>query len=135
MEPAAFDGGCKRGVSGPSCCDLVLGVTFKLGQGHQALARVDGEISVFGIVARPTRFPQRFNVRPASSWGAMGTLQFLCRESRGIDPHLEMRRGKGAQTEVCRETPCSSRPGTAMLVNILSFIKGVKYPFTFQEGT
>ena len=38
LEPEAFDGGCNRGVSGPSCCDSILEVTFKSGQGHQALA-------------------------------------------------------------------------------------------------
>ena len=67
--------------------------------------------------------------------GCDGNFAIPFQRKQGIDPHLEMRRGKGAQTEVCRETPCSSRLGTAMLVNILSFIKGVKYPFTFQEGT
>ena len=28
-----FSGGCNRGVSGPSCCDLILGGTFDLWQG------------------------------------------------------------------------------------------------------
>ena len=39
---------------------------------------------------------------------------FLFRQSRGIDPHLEMRRGKGAQIEVCWGNRCSSRVGTGM---------------------
>ena len=39
---------------------MILGVPFELVQGHQALSRVDGEISAFGIVARPTRFPIEF---------------------------------------------------------------------------
>ena len=60
LEPAAFSGGCNRGVSGPSYCDLILGGTFESVQGHQALSRVDGEISDFGIVARPTRVPFQF---------------------------------------------------------------------------
>ena len=92
-------------------------------------------IGVFGIVARPTRVPIKFqyetslllrydrNVgipfqtkqgnlpssqdergKGASSWGMTGMLGFLSRQSRGIYPHLEMRKGKGAQIEVCRET-------------------------------
>ena len=61
MEPESFSGGCKRGVSGPSCSDFILGVPFELVQGHQALSRVDGEIGVFGIVARPTRVPLEFH--------------------------------------------------------------------------
>ena len=46
-----FSGGCNRGVSGPSYCDLILGGTFESVQGHQALSRVDGEIGDFGILA------------------------------------------------------------------------------------
>ena len=51
LESAAFYGGCTWGVSAPLCCDLILGVPFESVQGHQALSRVNGEISVFGIVA------------------------------------------------------------------------------------
>ena len=60
---------------------------------------------------------------------------FLSRQSRGIDPHLEMRKGKGAQIEVCQKTRCSSRVGTGMSANVLSCIKGFEYRFKFQEGT
>ena len=60
---------------------------------------------------------------------------FLSRHSRGIIPHLEMRRGKGAHIEVCQETRCSSQVGTGMSWNFLSFIKVVEYYFEFQEGT
>ena len=60
MEPEAFDGGCNRGVSGPSYCDLILGGTFESVQGHQALSQVDGEIGDFGILARPMRVSLEF---------------------------------------------------------------------------
>ena len=60
-------------------------------------------------------------------------LGFLFRQSRGINPHLEMRRGKGPQIEVFRETGCSSRVRTGMSGNFLSCIKGVEYFFDFQE--
>ena len=65
----------------------------------------------------------------------MGRSAFLSRQSRGTEPHLEMRRGKGAQIEVCQETWCSSQVGMGMSGNFLSFIKGVEYRFKFQEGT
>ena len=39
---------------------MILGVPFESVQGYQALSRVDGEISAFGIVARPTRVPVEF---------------------------------------------------------------------------
>ena len=55
LEPAAFSGGCNWGFSAPLCYDLILGLTLKLVQGHQALSRVDREISVSRIVALPTR--------------------------------------------------------------------------------
>ena len=60
FEPVSFSGGCNWCVSDPSCCDLILGVPFELVQGHQALSRVNGEISVFGIVAQPTKVPVKF---------------------------------------------------------------------------
>ena len=59
---------------------------------------------------------------------------FLFRQSRGIDPHLEMRRGKGAQIEVHQGTLCSFLVQTIMLGNFLSCIKGVEYLLDFQEG-
>ena len=37
----------------PSCCELILRVPFKSVQGNQALSRVDGELRVSQIVARP----------------------------------------------------------------------------------
>ena len=61
-------------------------------------------------------------------------LGFLSSESRGINPHLEMRSGKVAQIEAYSETRCSSLVGLGMLGKFLSCIKGVKYPFMFQEG-
>ena len=41
----------KDGLNVYSCLFMILGVPFESVQGHQALSRVDGEISVFGIVA------------------------------------------------------------------------------------
>ena len=64
----------------------------------------------------------------------MGTLGFLSRHSRGIAPHFEMRRGKGAQIEVCRETRCSFEVAMGTSGNFLGFIKGVEDRFEFQEG-
>ena len=59
---------------------------------------------------------------------------FLSRQSRGIDPHLQTRRGKGAQIEVFWETGCSSRVRMGMSGNFWSCLKGVEYCFKFQEG-
>ena len=56
LDPLAFSVGCNWCDSAPSCCDLILGVSYESVQGHQASSRVDGEIGVFGIVPRPMRF-------------------------------------------------------------------------------
>ena len=48
---------------------------------------------------------------------------FLSRQSRRIDPHPEMRRGKRAQNEVCLGTRYSSQVGMRMSGNFLNCIK------------
>ena len=48
-----------------------------------------------------------FNVRLASSWGATGRSGSHSRQSRGIDPHVEIRREEGARIKMCWETRCS----------------------------
>ena len=50
LEPVAFSGGYNWGDSGPSCCDLILVVTFESMQEHQALFQRDVE-SVSRMVA------------------------------------------------------------------------------------
>ena len=52
LEPAAFSGGCNRGVSGPSCSDLILGVPFESVQGNQVLFRVEAEVVVLSSFSR-----------------------------------------------------------------------------------
>ena len=42
---------------------------------------------------------------------------------------------KGALLELWRENQCSSHVGTGISGTFLSCMKGVKYPFLFQEGT
>ena len=57
----------------------------------------------------PRGFLSSFKVRPAFSCGATGRSGSLSRQRRGIDPHVDIRMGEGAQIKWCRETPCSSR--------------------------
>ena len=53
-------------------------------------------------------FLSNFSVRPASSCGGTCRSGSPSRQSRGIDPHVQIRRGEGAQIKWCRETRCSS---------------------------
>ena len=103
LDPLAFSVGCNWCDSAPSCCDLILGVSYESVQGHQASSRVDGEIGVFGIVPRPTRFPFEFQCETSLLFRCHRNSGFLSRQSRGIDSHFEMRRGKGAQIECARK--------------------------------
>ena len=64
----------------------------------------------------------------------MGTSGLFSRQSREIDPNLEMTGSKGAQIGLCWETRCSSRMGMSMSWNFWSCIKGVEYRFENQEG-
>ena len=65
----------------------------------------------------------------------MGTLAFLSRLSRAINPHLDLGVEKGAHLDLWWETQHSPRVGMDINGNFWSFIKGVKYPFEFQERT
>ena len=54
---------------------------------------------------------------------------------QGNLPSSRLEEGEnGALLELWRETRCSSQVGTGILGTFLSCIKGVKYPFVFQEG-
>ena len=64
----------------------------------------------------------------------MGRSGSLSIQSRGIDPHVEIRRGEGAQIN-CAGKLGVPPEGEGMLGNFLSCIKSVKYRFKFQEGT
>ena len=83
------------GLSGlPSCRELILGVTLESLQGNEALFRVDGDIGVFSNGVPDTRVPIEFQGETSLLLKCDGNAGFLCRRSRGMDPHLEMRRGK-----------------------------------------
>ena len=55
---------------------------------------------------------------------------------QGNRPSSRVEEGEnGALLELWCETRCSSRVGMGILGTFLSCIKGVKFPFVFQEGT
>ena len=70
---------------------------------------MDGEIGVFQNVARPTRLPLEFQCETSLLLRYKRRPGSLSRQSRRVDPHVEIRRGQGAQIKLCRESGCSSR--------------------------
>ena len=90
-----------------------------------------GTSGSFLTVAWPLEFLSSFKVRPASSWGATGTWGFLCRRSRGLDPHLEMRRGNRGSSRVVVGNSAFISSCDGDLWAPLSCMKGVKPPLQF----
>ena len=86
------------------------------------------------MVAWPLEFLSSFKVRPASSWGAMGTLGFLCRWSRGMDPHLEKRRGKWGSSWVVAGNSVFLLSGHGYVGELLELPKGCQVPFRGSRG-
>ena len=109
LEAASFSGRCK-GVSVPLCFSTSsTGMRSKRCPGIGFLSRADREIGVFRKVAPPRRprleFPRETRLIVRCD-GEVGTPS---RQSRGMDPSVEIRRGAGAQMKWCREPRCSSR--------------------------
>ena len=96
LELAAFSGGCKQGGSAPSCCDSIFVVPFESVQGHQALSRVDGEISDFGIVARPTRVPFQFQCETGLLLRCNGNVGIPFQTKQGNQPSSRDEEGQRA---------------------------------------
>ena len=64
-----------------------------------------------------------------------GNVRIPFPTKQGNRPSSRVEEGEnGALLELWRETRCSSQVGTGISGTFLSCIKGVKYPFVFQEG-
>ena len=101
-----------------------LGIAF--------LSRADREIAVFRHVAPPSRLRLEFPRETGLILRFAGKVGNPCRQSRGIDTPVAIRRGEGAQMKWCQEPRCSPlvRPvcrgtfGVALRVpNIISHLK------------
>ena len=60
-------------------------------------------MGVFWNVARLTRLPLRFECENGLLLRGYGKVRIPFQTKRGIDPHVEIRRGEGAQIKLCRE--------------------------------
>ena len=57
-----FSGGCNRDVSGPSCCDLILGVHSNRCRGIRPYLEWMGKLVYLGFWHNPRGFLSSFNV-------------------------------------------------------------------------
>ena len=71
-------------------------------------------------------------VRPASSRGATGRSGTPSRQSRGVDPPVQIRRGERAKRRGCRKTSVFLSRETGISGNFVGRIKGAKCPFDLQ---
>ena len=78
-------------LSLPSCCELILGVTFELSQGNEALCRVDGDIGVFLNGSMTPGVPLEFQ-------GETGLL-LSCDGNIGIPLQTKQGNGPSSQEE------------------------------------
>ena len=73
------------------------------------LPRADREIGVFQHVAPPTRLSLEFPRETGLILRCTGKVGIPSRQSRGIDPPVEIRRREWAEMKWCPEPRCSSR--------------------------
>ena len=126
-----FAGRC-TGESLPLRVDFIHRVEFGEVSGHQLPIKRDREIGVLRNVEAPTR--PRLECRRETGLilrcdRKTGTRS---RQSRGVDPPVEIRRVEGAQSKWCRKTSVFLSRETGMSGNILGRIKGAKYRFDLQ---
>ena len=70
---------------------------------------MDQEIGVFQNVAQHMKLPLEFQCETGLLLRCDGKVGIPFQTKQGNCPHVEIRRGEGAQIMLCQETRCSSR--------------------------
>src|SRR5574340_236286 len=91
-----------------------------------------GKSGSYGMWNHPRGHVWNVFVRPASSSGATGRSGTPSRQSRGVDPPVQIRRGERAQRRGCRKTSVFLSSETGISGNFVGRIKGAKCPFDLQ---
>ena len=78
----------------PSCRELILGMTFELLHGNEALSRVDGDIRVFSKGGMTPGVPLEFQGETSLILRCDVNVRIPLQMKQGMDLHLERRRGK-----------------------------------------
>ena len=70
---------------------------------------MEGEIGVFWNVAKPLSLPFELQCETRLLLRHDRKVGIPFQTNKGNHPHVEVRRGEGAQIKLCREIQCSSR--------------------------
>ena len=96
------------------------------------LSRGDREIGVLCNVEAPTRPRLECRRETGLILSATGRSGTPSRQSRGVDPPVEIRRVEGTQRKWWRQTSVFLSRETGMPGNLVGRIKGAKYRFDLQ---
>ena len=109
-------------------------MTFESLQANEALFQVDGDIGVFSN-GTSHGVPLEFQGETGLLLRCDGNIGIPLQTKQGIGPSSRDEEGKPGLLLSCGGKLCVPLEGTGILGTFLSCIKGVKYPFMFQEGT
>ena len=110
-------------------------MTHSQSLGNEALSRVDGDIGVFSNSGMTPGVLLEFQGETGLLLRCDGNIGIPLQTKQGIGPSSRDEEGKPGLLLSCGGKLCVPLEGTGILGTFLSCIKGVKYPFMFQEGT
>ena len=110
-------------------------MTFQALQGTEAFFQVDGDLGVFLKGSMTLGVLLEFQGETGLLLRCDGNIGIPLQMKQGIGPSSRDEEGKPGLLLSCGGKLCVPLEGTGILGTFLSCIKGVKYPFMFQEGT
>ena len=84
--------------------------------------------------ARLTRRPLEFQCETSLLLGCDGKVRIPFQTSRGINPHVLIWRGEGAQVKLCQKTRCSSRVRRVCQGTFFELHQVCQVPFRISRG-
>ena len=94
---------------------------------------MDQEIGVFQNVAQHMKLPLEFQCETGLLLRCDGKVGIPFQTKQGNCPHVEIRRGEGAQIMLCQEIRCSSRV-RPVCRELFELHQGRQVPFRISRG-
>ena len=132
LEPGGLFRTMHGRVTAPSCWLHSQGGVRRGVRASGSYQEGTGKSGSFGMGNHPRGHVWNVVVRPASSRGAAGRSGTPSRQSRGVDPPVQIRRVEGAQRKWCGKTSVFLLRETGMSGHFVGRIKGDKYRFELQ---